>query len=181
MKLLPTPIGFVDFILFCGLGGGIFYAKPFEFSRGQRAAFTEQKKIIWPALAVFDGKPVKELKACRLGSFIGGGGFFRRLRSRPWVLGRYVPRMDADAVREAGESAARLSGPDGAVRCVFLLSGRLGRATDLAEAIADVQRRARARAGRGVLLVPVDVRSWKAYLPRDAPSLARAIVARLQS
>lgn len=108
------------------------------------------------------------------------GGFLARLKDRPWVLGRYMPTIDPDSLRRAGESAARLSGDGSATRCVFLLSGRPGRASDLDSAIAEARRRARLRTKGAVLLIPVDIRNWEAYLPKDAPSVARTIVARLK-
>jgi curved DNA-binding protein CbpA len=108
------------------------------------------------------------------------GGFFARVKTKPWVLGRYLPRIDADTVREVGESASRLTEHEGTARCVFLLSGRPGRALDLAEAITGVRQRALARTKCDVLLIPVDVRNWQAFLPKDAPAVAHAIVARLR-
>jgi curved DNA-binding protein CbpA len=108
------------------------------------------------------------------------GGLFARLKDRPWVLGRYMSSLDPDSLRRAGEAAARLEGNGTTTRCVFLLSGRPGRAIDLDDAINDARRRAKLRAKCTMLMIPVDVRTWEAYLPKDAPALARAIVAKLK-
>jgi curved DNA-binding protein CbpA len=107
------------------------------------------------------------------------GGLFARLKDRPWVLGRYMSSIDPDSLRRTGESAVRLEG-DAKTRCVFVLSDHPGHASDLDDAILDTCRRAKLRSKCNVVLIPIDVRTWEAYLPKDAPPIARDIVARLK-
>lgn len=99
--------------------------------------------------------------------------------SRPRVLGRFVPRVDAAAVADAWVQAAAWNVPRGEEICVILMGTVLAPPQELAAAIAE-QRRRPARGGK-VTLIPVDARVWNAHMPSDAPAVAKDILTRLRS
>jgi curved DNA-binding protein CbpA len=113
-------------------------------------------------------------------SLLARAGLLARLRSRPWILGSYVPRLDAERIREVAAASARLEGHDGATRWVFVLTSQFARPTELADAITMVRRKLQARRAIDVVMVPVDVCTWQALLPKDAPPAAKGLVARLR-
>jgi hypothetical protein len=97
---------------------------------------------------------------------------FGRSKS-PRLLGRYVSMVDAPAVADAWGQAGKWS-PDEI--CVFLMGTALAPASELAGAIAEQRKRARAK----VTLIPVDARDWGAHIPTDAPEIAKSLIARLK-
>lgn len=99
--------------------------------------------------------------------------------SRPRVLGRFVPCVDAAAVADAWVQAANWNVPRGEEICVILMGTVLAPPQELAAAIAE-QRRRPARGGK-VTLIPVDARVWNAHMPSDAPAVAKDILTRLRS
>lgn len=109
----------------------------------------------------------------RIGSrrllFGNGGGSFL-------LLARIVPTVDAAAVEDAWLAAAK-SGTFEPAICLIL-----GMAVAPAgELSAAIERRVRqARKGRPIV-VPVDIRTWEALFPREAPAIVRRVIERLQS
>jgi curved DNA-binding protein CbpA len=91
----------------------------------------------------------------------------------PRLLGRYVSTVDGPAVADAMTQAGKWS-PDEI--CVFLLGTVLAPASELAGAIADQRKKSRAK----VTLIPVDARDWGAYIPNDAPEVAKSLLTRLK-
>jgi curved DNA-binding protein CbpA len=91
----------------------------------------------------------------------------------PRLLGRYLSTVDGPAVADAMTQAGKWS-PDEI--CVFLLGTALAPASELAGAIADQRKKSRAK----VTLIPVDARDWGAYIPNDAPEVAKSLLARLK-
>jgi len=101
---------------------------------------------------------------------------FRRTRP-PRLLGRFVPRVDGEAVADAWTQAARWAGTSNDDVCVFLVGPSMTSRRELEDAIG-VQRRKGARGN--VTLIPIDSRDWSAHIPTDAPLLARNLLARLR-
>jgi curved DNA-binding protein CbpA len=91
----------------------------------------------------------------------------------PRLLGRYVSTVDGPAVADAMTQAGKWS-PDEI--CVFLLGTAVAPASELAGAISDQRKKSRAK----VTLIPVDARDWGAYIPNDAPEVAKSLLARLK-
>ena len=91
-------------------------------------------------------------------------------------MAKFMPQVDRAAVREAWVTAARAGGEI----YVFLLGGGLAPARELTDTIAEQQRRAAPGGGR-IVMIPVDVRDWRALVPKDAPSSCKAILKRLRA
>ena len=102
---------------------------------------------------------------------------FDRARSRPWLLGKFVARLDKQALQQAWMQASRAGASKKAAVSVFLLSGEIMAERDVADAIA-VHRR-RANPAHRIVIIPVDVRDWRALVPDDADPAVRSLVARL--
>lgn len=103
------------------------------------------------------------------------GGLFSRSKG-PRLLGRFVAAVDARAVAETWSRAAQWAGKE--ETCVFLIGPDLGTQAALAAAIAEQRRNT--RTGK-ITLIPVDARTWDAYMPVDAPTLAKNVLARLRA
>jgi curved DNA-binding protein CbpA len=97
----------------------------------------------------------------------------------PRLLGRFVSRVDAHSVAEAWSQAGSWAVPAGEEICVILMGTALATARELADAIA-VQRRRPARGSR-VTLIPVNSSVWDAYMPTDAPAVAKDLLANLRN
>ncbi len=102
---------------------------------------------------------------------------FDRLRSRPWLLGKFVARVDRQAVQQVWVQAARAGAAKKAAVSVFLLSGDIAAEREVAEAIAVNKRRANPE--HPIVIIPVDVRDWRALVPDDADPAVRSLAARL--
>ena len=100
----------------------------------------------------------------------------RRLR----VLGRLVPEVNAAAVEDGWASAERLTRDDRRDVCLFLMGQVFAPAEELGRTIVGLRRRP-VRTGGALIVVPVDIRTWSAHVPEDAPSVVRALVQRLQA
>ncbi|MBF8300071.1 MAG: hypothetical protein HW394_441, partial [Acidobacteria bacterium] len=98
----------------------------------------------------------------------------------PRILGRFVPQVDAVAVQESWAMASRMKRDDQRDLCVFIMGPVVAQAEELGRAIA-AQRRKPMPAGGTLVLVPVNTRTWSAYIPSDAPPAAKALLARLRS
>jgi curved DNA-binding protein CbpA len=95
----------------------------------------------------------------------------------PRLLGRFVSRLDREAVAEAWTDAAKWGGAKKDDVCVLLMGTSLAPAGELAGEIADQRRKSR---GASLTLIPVDARVWDAHMPFDAPAIAKLLVARLK-
>lgn len=101
-----------------------------------------------------------------------GGG------KRPRLLGRFIEPVDATAVADAWSLAARwISSPKDEI-CVLLLGSPVAPPRELAEAIAEQRRKNRAAK---LTLIPIDVRTWDAHMPVDAPGVCKDLLTRLKS
>lgn len=97
----------------------------------------------------------------------------------PRLLGRFVPRVDSEAVADAWAQAGKLNAKTDEEICVFLMGAAIAPQRELATAIAEQRRRA-PRGGK-VTLIPVNASVWDAHLPTDAPAVAKDLLARLRS
>jgi curved DNA-binding protein CbpA len=96
----------------------------------------------------------------------------------PRLLGRFVTRVDRDAVVDAWTQAGKTGGSGREEKCVLLMGSAVAPAGELALAIAEQRRR---RRGAKLTLIPVDARSWEAHMPVDAPRIAKTLIARLRT
>ena len=108
-----------------------------------------------------------------------GGGFFSR-SAAPRILGRFVAQVDAAAVKESWTLASRAMRNERRDLCVFVMGPDVAGAEELDRAVAEQQRKP-VPAGAGVVLVPVNTRTWSAHIPGDVPPAAKALIARLQA
>jgi hypothetical protein len=98
----------------------------------------------------------------------------------PRLLGRYVDRIDADAVVDTLTQAGRWDDASKDEVCVFLMGTSMVPRGDIERAILQY-RRAQARGGARVTLIPVDARDWQAHFPVDAPEVAKILLTRLRT
>lgn len=110
-------------------------------------------------------------------SCLSKGSLFDRARRRPWLLAKFVGRLDERAVHEVWTQAVRANARRKAEISVFVLASDLAPQRELAAAIAT--NRELADPGRRITIIPVDVRDWRAFIPIDAHPAARALAARL--
>jgi curved DNA-binding protein CbpA len=96
----------------------------------------------------------------------------------PKLLGRFVSQLDRDAVADAWLQALKWGDTKTDEVCVLLLGTALAPAGELAGEIEDQRRKSR---GAKVTVIPVDARIWNAHMPRDAPAIAKTLIARLKS
>lgn len=108
-----------------------------------------------------------------------GGSFFSR-SAAPRILGRFVAQVDAAAVQESWTLASRAMRDERRDLCVFVMGPDVAGAEELGRAVAEQQRKP-VPAGAGVVLVPVNTRTWSAHIPGDVPPAAKALIARLQA
>jgi curved DNA-binding protein CbpA len=102
----------------------------------------------------------------------GGGG------KRPRILARFVEPVDAAAVAESWSLAVKgISSPKDEI-CVFLLGSSVAPARELADAITEQRRKYRTA---NLTIVPMDVRTWDAHVPVDAPAICKDLVTRLKN
>ena len=96
------------------------------------------------------------------------------------VLVRVVPVIDTPAVQEIAARAQRLTQDRRRDICVLVMGQAVAPIPDLATAIDDPRTRS-LRAGGTLVVVLVDIRTWSAHVPADAPLRVRALVHRLQA
>ena len=96
----------------------------------------------------------------------------------PRLLGRFVPRVDREAVADAWMQALKWGDTKNDEVCVLLLGTALAPAGELAGEIAEQRKKSR---GAKLTLIPVDARVWDAHMPLDAPAVAKTLIARLKS
>ena len=95
----------------------------------------------------------------------------------PVLLGRFVSRVDADAVAETLALAVK-SAPQGSDEvCVFLMGGGMAPPRELATAIKEQQRKTRSSR---FVLIPIDARNWDAHIPNEAPPIVKDMLARMR-
>jgi hypothetical protein len=97
----------------------------------------------------------------------------------PRLLGRFVARVDADAVGDTWGQIGKLNAPESEEVCVLLMGAAMAPRKELETAIFTARRRARG-AGAKVTVIPVDTRVWDAHMPVDAPEAAKNLLARLR-
>ena len=95
----------------------------------------------------------------------------------PRLLGRFVSRLDREAIADAWTDAAKWGDAMKDDVCVLLMGTTLAPAGELAGEIADQRRKSR---GARLTLIPVDARVWDAHMPLDAPAIAKSLMARLK-
>ena len=103
---------------------------------------------------------------------------FWSLKAAPAIVGRFVPVVDAAAVREAIE-LARMMRRDTREVCLVLMGPELA-VTEIAAAIDELRRKPASSGGR-LTVVPVDIRVWKAHVPADVPAAVATLLSRLTS
>jgi curved DNA-binding protein CbpA len=96
----------------------------------------------------------------------------------PRLLGRFVARLDREAVADAWLQAVKWGDTKNDEVCVLLMGTSLAPAAELAGEIAEQRKKSR---GAKVTLIPVDARIWHAHMPLDAPAVAKTLLARLKS
>ena len=96
----------------------------------------------------------------------------------PKLLGRFVSKLDREAVADAWMQASKWGDTKTDEVCVLLMGTALAPAGELAGEIADQRKKSR---GAKVTLIPVDARVWDAHMPLDAPAIAKTLLARLKS
>ncbi len=104
--------------------------------------------------------------------------FMLKSESPLLVLGRVVPMVTQEAVHTAWRDVARLSDDPGHLRCLFLMGGGLDSAENLGDVVS-AERHRPARAGVGILVIPVDLTTWQSLVPSEAPDAVKAIIAGL--
>ena len=104
--------------------------------------------------------------------------FWGKLPPRMYV--RFVRYVDGGAVVEGVTMISRRAAKDrDRGRCLFLLGPHVAPAGELASTIMRERRKA-AAVGILVTIVPVNARTWSAYVPNDAPSAVRSLLSRLR-
>jgi curved DNA-binding protein CbpA len=102
---------------------------------------------------------------------------FDRARSRPWLLGKFVSKVDRQAMQQVWAQAARANATKKAAVSVFLLSGNIATEREIADVMAAHKRRVDPE--QPIVIIPVDVRDWHAFIPSDADPSVRSLAARL--
>lgn len=101
-------------------------------------------------------------------------------RLPPRMYARFVGYVDGVAVSDSRAMVSRVVDRDDERGiCVFLMGERVAPAAELAVTIARERRKSRS-VGLELTIVPVNIRSWSAYVPHDAPPAVRSLVARLR-
>ena len=106
------------------------------------------------------------------------GAFWSKVPPR--VLARVVAHVDAAALTESWTMASRIKKDEQRDVCVFVMGPEIAPAGELAHAIAEERRKPAAAAGK-LIMVPVNTKSWNAFIPNDAPPVVKSLIARLKS
>jgi hypothetical protein len=102
------------------------------------------------------------------------------LKQPPRVVGRFVPRVDGQALGESWSLAARMKRDEKRELCVFVMGPIVAPVGELAAAITE-QRRKPAPAGGKLIVVPVNTQTWAAHVPTDAPPVVKSVLSRLKT
>jgi hypothetical protein len=105
---------------------------------------------------------------------------FWKLKTAPCVLGRFVEQVDAGVVSESWAAAARMKKDGKRDLVVFVMGPAVAPAGELAAAITE-QRKKPIPGGAKLVLVPVNIRTWNAHVPNDAPAIVKSLLERLKS
>ena len=97
---------------------------------------------------------------------------------RPRLFARFIEPVDGAAVADAWSMAVKGTSSSDDEVCVLLLGSSVAPPRELADAIAAQRRRNR---GAKVVLIPVDVRTWDAHVPVDAPVVCKDLLTRLKA
>jgi curved DNA-binding protein CbpA len=145
----------------------------------RRAAVAKVRTAIEEALGSWQSIPARDFD---LGYLSRPRGLFKKAEAPVRVLARFVPQVDAAAVKETWPQAVKVGAPPGGVLCVFLMGVGLAPQRELATVIADQRRRPPrgTASAASPVLVPLDVRDWDAFTPTDAPPAAKRILDRLR-
>ncbi len=102
---------------------------------------------------------------------------FKRSPKPPRLAGQFLLRVDRRAVAEALLLAGKWESAASPELCLFLIGSALASAAELAQPITEQREKG---GGKNVTVIPVDARDWNAYVPTDAPAIAKTLVAHLQ-
>lgn len=106
----------------------------------------------------------------------GRKGLFKKAEPNIRLLVRVVDTVDGAAVQEVWPPAVRAVTPEDTL-CVLLMGSGLAPARELAAAVSEQRRKARKA---NVLVVPIDMRDWEAFLPPETPVVVRSLLERLR-
>ena len=104
----------------------------------------------------------------------GRRGLLRR-DSPLMICGRFVPLVDAAAIRDAWTTAVRL-GRISRELCIFLVGNDLAPRRELSRVIAGLRERLSRVSETRIVIIPVDVHDWTGPVPADIPEAARRIL-----
>jgi curved DNA-binding protein CbpA len=105
-------------------------------------------------------------------------GLFGRGKG-PRLFGRFIDRVDADAIGETWGLVGKMSLSSSEEACVMLMATDVAPARELAGAIADLRRRP--LRGAKITVIPVNASIWDAHIPTDAPDIAKNLLNRLRA
>ena len=134
----------------------------------RKAALEKIRRALALAATDYDETPVRgfDIALAPKPKMFGGG-------KRPRVLGRFVEPVDAAAVADSWSMALKGLPSPKEETCVFLLGSTVAAARVLADAIAE-QRRKYPTAK--LTIIPMDVRTWDAHVPVDAPVVCKDLL-----
>lgn len=112
-------------------------------------------------------------------SYLSKPGLFDRKGARPWLLAKFVQRLDKRAVQQIRAQAARANASKKAAVSVFLLSGELANEREIKDVIATEPPPTHPE--HPIVIIPVDVRDWHALVPKNADPATRSLAARLRA
>jgi DnaJ-domain-containing protein 1 len=137
----------------------------------RRAALARVDTLFQGAFAASERLPVPGFDL----SYLSKPRLFDRGQARPWLLAKFVPRIDKRTLQRVRAEVARANAVKKAAVSVFLLTGEIRSETEIAEAIGAQQP------GHPIVIVPVDVRDWHALVPKGADQTVRALADRLRT
>lgn len=137
----------------------------------RRAALERVDHLFHEAFAVSERWPVAGFDI----SYLSKPRLFDRTQGRPWLLAKFVTRLDKRIVQQVRAEAARANAVKQAAVSVFLLSGDIKSEREIADAIATQ------KPDHPIVIIPVDVRDWHALVPKSADPAIRSLAARLRS
>jgi curved DNA-binding protein CbpA len=134
----------------------------------RKATLEKIRQALALAASDYDETPVRgfDIALTPKPKMFGGG-------KRPWVLGRFVEPVGAAAVAESWSLALKGMPSRKDEVCVFLLGSTVAPARELADAIAEQRRR---HPTAKLTIVPLDVRTWDAHVPVDAPAVCKDLL-----
>ena len=137
----------------------------------RRAALERVDHLFHEAFAVSERWPVAGFDI----SYLSKPRLFDRTQARPWLLAKFVTRLDKRTVQQVRADAARANAVKQAAVSVFLLSGDIKSEREITDAIATQ------KPDHPIVIIPVDVRDWHALIPKSADPAIRSLAARLRA